>query len=177
MTLAPPHSTGIPVLIVFPIAVAVAGCGPGSSTQEERNDTARAASIADSTPNVDIEAEGTAVDGFRRLRVFRIGGVLSAKLLDNRLDDSAGDIGDEFSRLANDADAKTIILNFEAVQFFSDKPLEKLMATKAECDADGKQLILCGLRGDVQEVFTIMHFDKVFTIETNLAAALQRARS
>jgi anti-anti-sigma factor len=167
----------IPVLIIFAIAIAVGGCGSASSTQENRNDTARAAPDADPTPNANIEVEGTAVDGFRRLRVFRIDGVLAAKTLDNRLDDSAGDIGDEFSRLANDVDAKTIILNFESVQFFSDKPLEKLMRTKAECDANGKQLTLCGLQGDVQQVFTIMHFDKVFTIETNLAAALQRARS
>jgi anti-anti-sigma regulatory factor len=176
MTSPTPHSRSIAVLIVSAIALTVAGCDPASSTQEDGDDIAGPAST-ESTPDVDLEAQGTAVDGFRRLRVFRIDDVLTAKFLDNRLDDSAGDIGHEFSRLTSDADTKTIILDFESIQFFSDKPLEELMATKTECDAKGRQLILCGLRGKVDEVFRIMHFDKVFTIETDLATALQRARS
>lgn len=174
MTCAPQRSANISVLVACAVVVGATGCGSASSTQDESTD---ATTTVASPASVTIEADGTAVEGFRRLQVYRIEDVLIAKFLDNRLDDSAGDIGDEFSRLTNDSDAKSIILNFESVQFFSDTPLEKLMATKAECDTKGKQLILCGLHGDIEQVFKIMHFDHIFTIATNLDSALQRARS
>jgi anti-anti-sigma factor len=129
--------------------------------------------VSDSSGPGDVRV---AVEGYTRLEVSRMGDVLVARLKDSRLDNSAGDIGDEFLRLARDSDAKSIILDFGSVEFFSHTPLAKLMAMQAEVDKHDKILRLCSLRGDVGKVFQIMQFDEVFEIEPDVATALQSLR-
>ena len=167
--------------LAFGILTFVAFLGLGCSNSDPTASSVPDASNYETARNKDadngtIHDLGVAVEGYSRLHVSRTEDILIAKFVDRRLDESAGDIGDEFLRLVGDAHAKKIILDFSSVEFFSDTPLEKLMALKAEVDSQSKQLRLCSLRGDVAEVFQIMHFDKVFNIDPDVDAALDNAR-
>jgi anti-sigma B factor antagonist len=159
------------------LLVLTLGCGRPESARTPASD---APAQEPSQPNGVIQANredlGVPVEGYTRVKVSRTGDILVAKLVDRRLDESAGDLGDEFARLARDDKARKIVLDFGSVEFFSDTPFQKLMTLRKEADSKGKRLKLCDIRGQLREVFRITGFDRLFEIEPDVDTALKRLR-
>jgi anti-anti-sigma factor len=71
-------------------------------------------------------------------------------------------VGEELYDLVDNRDKRKIILNFASVQFLSSTALGVLINLKRKADAIKGQVVLCGLRPELQRVFKITNLHKMF---------------
>ncbi len=74
--------------------------------------------------------------------------------------------------LAEHADC---ILDLAGVEYISSMGLRAIMVAAKRSRENGLNFVLCGLRGDVKEVFEISGFDKLLEIRADLEEARRRA--
>lgn len=82
-------------------------------------------------------------------------------------------LGQELSDFVSNSDYDRMILNFQHVNFMSSAMIGKLVEFEKKCKAAKVKLRLCNINENVQEVFTLMRLDKVFTIDTDEAESLK----
>lgn len=66
-----------------------------------------------------------------------------------------------------------LILDLTALDYVSSAGLRSVLAAAKKAKAAGGTLVLCGLSGLVQEVFTISGFDSFLPVYDDVAAACQ----
>jgi anti-sigma B factor antagonist len=101
--------------------------------------------------------------------------ILIAYFQDVRIIDETriGALGKELTELANGAEFKKVILNFQNVGFMSSAMIGKLVLFGKNCKAAGVDLRLCNINPNVEEVFNLMKLGKVFKIDANEEAAIK----
>jgi anti-sigma B factor antagonist len=112
----------------------------------------------------------------RRLNVETIGDVTVAHLLERRIIDEANvrALGEELFKLA-EGQRRKVVLDFKDVEYLSSAALSKLVELNSKlCRRDGN-LVLCGIRSDIFEVFRITRLDRLFIICPNVDEAIHEA--
>jgi len=113
---------------------------------------------------------------YRRLEVSEAGDVTVVQFVDRKILDEANiqEMGQELFDLVERQQHKKLLLNFSNVEFLSSVALGKLITLNKKCKENKAQLKLCGIRGEIFEVFTITKLDKLFDIEGDEADALAK---
>ena len=111
----------------------------------------------------------------RRLEVEDQGDIAVVNFVDKKILDEQNIqmIGDDLFRLVDELGRRKILLNFRNVEFLSSAALGKLITLNRKVQAVRGKLILCGISGEIKEVFQITKLDKLFTIHAEEMAALQ----
>ena len=73
-----------------------------------------------------------------------------------------------------DQGATRIIVNFEKLDYVSSAGLRILLTTAKKLKANGGQLRVCGLNGDVQEAFRFAGFHMILTVKKTESEALEQ---
>ncbi len=110
------------------------------------------------------------------LRTQETDGVLIVYFNETKiLDDSKiQKIGSELIDAATNTVAnKRLLLNFSGVGFMSSAMIGKLVLLNKKCKTDEITLKLCGISGNVSEVFKIMKLNKIFQIYKTEEKALK----
>jgi anti-anti-sigma factor len=71
-----------------------------------------------------------------------------------------------------DVGPSAIVLDLASVPFVSSAALRTFLAASRRLGEGGGQMIFCGLRENVREVFRVSGFDGIFTIHADRKAAL-----
>ncbi len=81
-------------------------------------------------------------------------------------------IGQELYALVDVKDRKKLLLDFSKVRFLSSSALGVLLTLQKKSAAIKGKLLLCGLRKELMNVFTISRLDRLFEFFEDEAAAL-----
>jgi len=81
-------------------------------------------------------------------------------------------LGNELIALTQDDNVKNLVLNFDKVEFMSSAMIGKLVLLNKKCGGAGKALRFCCINTNLMEVFRLTNLDKVFTIDSDEAAAI-----
>jgi anti-sigma B factor antagonist len=71
-----------------------------------------------------------------------------------------------------DTGPSAIVLDLAGVPFVSSAALRTFLTASRRLGEGGAQMLFCGLRENVREVFRVSGFDGIFTIHADRAAAL-----
>ena len=101
--------------------------------------------------------------------------ILIAYFQDVRIIDETriGALGKELTELANSPEYKKVVLNIQNVGFMSSAMIGKLVLFGKNCKASGKDLRLCNINPNVQEVFNLMQLGKVFKMDKDEESAIK----
>jgi anti-sigma B factor antagonist len=116
----------------------------------------------------------------KHLNVSDVDGVAVVDFVDSGLLYEAAlvqDIGAELQNLLADPARKRILLDFARVQYVSSSMLGQLVKLQRDVDAAKGQLKLTGLGPVLRDTFRIGHFEQLFAIYDDRAAALRAFRS
>ncbi len=110
----------------------------------------------------------------RRIETSQVGDVTVVKFIDRRILDAANieEWGAELFGLVEEEDQKKLLLNFSHVEFLSSAALNKLILLEKKAKAAGGKLILCSLRPEITEIFSITRLDRLFDIKEEERDAL-----
>lgn len=75
------------------------------------------------------------------------------------------------------ADVDTVIVDMSDATYINSGGLRCLVTGWRKAKQQGGDLLLCGLNSRLQEIFSMVGFDKVFTICTNRESALEKSQS
>ncbi len=81
------------------------------------------------------------------------------------------EVGDELHSLISDHGYAKIVLDFSNVQYLSSMMLAKLAKLEKHIEIAKGKLKICGLGPILKDTFRIGHFDRVFDIYDDVAAA------
>jgi anti-sigma B factor antagonist len=95
--------------------------------------------------------------------------------LGGRIDSTAAVEFEEKLIKTIDAGARTMIVDFQKVQFISSAGLRVLLLAAKKVKPYGGKIILSGMSKDVREVFDISGFSSIFEIHDDTAAAVKAA--
>ena len=93
----------------------------------------------------------------------------SAKIIDDTV---IQQLGLELLALVTDEQRKSLLLNFEGVQFLSSAALGKLIKLDKTVKGAGGRLKLACIRPEIYEVFSITKLDQQFDIKADEAEAI-----
>lgn len=82
------------------------------------------------------------------------------------------EIGKELRGLLSEQSLTKVLLNFKDVQYVSSSMLGQLVHLQRDADAIRAQLKLVGLGPTLKDIFQIGHFDRIFEIYDDEAAAI-----
>ena len=102
----------------------------------------------------------------RRIEVEEKGDIAVVGFIDKKILDEQNIqvIGEQLSELV-DAEKRTkVILNFSNVEYLSSAALGKIIALNSKLKKANGKLVLCNIRADIKEVFTITKLDKLIII-------------
>jgi anti-sigma B factor antagonist len=110
----------------------------------------------------------------RRIDVSKVGDVTVVKFVDKKILDETGiqELGAELFSLIEHDNRRSILLNFESVDFLSSAALGKLITLDRKMKTAQGRLKMCSIRPEILEVFQITKLNKVFDIHGDEAAAL-----
>ncbi len=110
----------------------------------------------------------------RRVEVSEIGDVTVVQFVDRKIIDAVSiqELGDELFVLVEQENRKSLLLNFETVEFLSSAALNKLVVLDTKVKAHSGKLRLCCLRPEITEVFQITNLNRVFDIRDDESTAL-----
>jgi anti-anti-sigma factor len=83
---------------------------------------------------------------------------------------TADQMGDDLYRLADHPDCRNLLLNFSGVTGVSSVMLGKLLVLRKKMQCKRGKLTLCDVGAEVQEVFTIMKFNRLLDIHISASA-------
>jgi anti-sigma B factor antagonist len=115
-------------------------------------------------------------DETRRLDLEDIDDITVVRFIDKKILDETNIqiIGNQLFGLVEEDGRRKIILDFSTVEYLSSAALGKLITMHKKVKEAKGQLILCNIRKDILEVFTITKLNKVFDIQDNLEKSLSR---
>jgi len=87
---------------------------------------------------------------------------ISNKILDDMV---VQKFGTELLALIEQSENKSVILDFESVDFLSSAALGHLIKLDKRAKASDSKLVLCNIKTSIYEVFTITRLDTVFNIK------------
>ncbi|APW62685.1 STAS domain-containing protein [Paludisphaera borealis] len=112
----------------------------------------------------------------KHLRVTNIDGVAMVDFVGSELmyaSDLVQDVGAELTSLVKDQNHTKLLLNFRNVQYLSSMMLAQLAHLDREVKKAKGQLRICGLGPVLRDTFRISHFESLFAIYDDEAAALK----
>ncbi len=77
--------------------------------------------------------------------------------------------GEELLSLVEEDGKKSVLLDFENVEFLSSAALGHLIKLDKRAKSNDAKLVLANIRPTIYEVFTITRLDKMFNIQNTLA--------
>jgi anti-sigma B factor antagonist len=116
--------------------------------------------------------------GFRmatqRIDVTKTGDVSVVRFRDRKILDETAiqELGAELFALVEIDNRKTILLDFEGVEFLSSAALGKLITFDRKVKTSKGRLKMCGIAPGILEVFQVTKLNKVFDIRPDAAEAL-----
>ena len=81
-------------------------------------------------------------------------------------------MGDELYELVDKQSRRKIVLDFADVKFLSSQALGVLLTMRRKADQVKGNVVITGLRKELQKVFTITNLEKLFTFYPDKEAAL-----
>lgn len=110
----------------------------------------------------------------KRIDVSKVGDVTVVKFVDKKILDEAGiqELGSELFSLVEHDNRRSIVLNFDNVDFLSSAALGKLITLDRKVKSAQGRLKMCGIRPEILEVFQITKLNKVFDIRGEEAEAI-----
>lgn len=93
----------------------------------------------------------------------------NSSILDSAVIDA---LSRELYAMVDDQASRKIVLDFTAVNFLSSQALGMLITMKKKADAIKGQVVICGMKPDLQRVFKIMNLQKLFSFFANEKDAL-----
>jgi anti-sigma B factor antagonist len=110
----------------------------------------------------------------QRIDVTKAGDVSVVKFRDRKILDEAAiqELGAELFALVEVDNRKTLLLDFEGVEFLSSAALGKLITFDRKVKTSKGRLKMCGLAPGILEVFQVTKLNKVFDIRPDAAEAL-----
>lgn len=113
----------------------------------------------------------------KRLEVEELGDIAVVNFIDKKILDEQNiqSIGEQLFALVDNDKKKKIVLDFSNVDYLSSAALGKIIALNNKVKKEGGKLVLCQIKEDIKEVFTITRLDKLIKIVDDQQAALQAA--
>jgi anti-sigma B factor antagonist len=110
----------------------------------------------------------------QRIDVTKSGDVSVVKFRDRKILDEAAiqELGSELFALVEVDNRKTILLDFEGVEFLSSAALGKLITFDRKVKTSKGRLKMCGIAPGILEVFQVTKLNKVFDIRPDAGEAL-----
>jgi anti-sigma B factor antagonist len=110
----------------------------------------------------------------QRIDVTKSGDVSVVKFHDRKILDEAAiqELGSELFALVEVDNRKTILLDFEGVEFLSSAALGKLITFDRKVKTSKGRLKMCGIAPGILEVFQVTKLNKVFDIRPTAGEAL-----
>lgn len=110
----------------------------------------------------------------QRIDVTKSGDVSVVKFRDRKILDEAAiqELGSELFALVEVDNRKTILLDFEGVEFLSSAALGKLITFDRKVKTSKGRLKMCGIAPGILEVFQVTKLNKVFDIRPTADEAL-----
>ena len=110
----------------------------------------------------------------QRIDVTKSGDVSVVKFHDRKILDEAAiqELGSELFALVEVDNRKTILLDFEGVEFLSSAALGKLITFDRKVKTSKGRLKMCGIAPGILEVFQVTKLNKVFDIRPTAVEAL-----
>jgi len=110
----------------------------------------------------------------RRIDVSKTNDVTVVKFVDKKILDEAGiqELGAELFSLVEQDNRRSILLNFENVDFLSSAALGKLITLDRKVKQAQGRLKMSNIRPEILEVFQVTKLNKVFDIRAEEAEAL-----
>lgn len=111
---------------------------------------------------------------YRHVDVSKVGDATVVRLLDREIrgEAASNDLEPELTRLVSEGGAKNVLLDLGKVEFVTSSAIVQLIMLNGALSNAGARLILCSLRPEVYDAFSMMKLDTLFQIEDNEAAAL-----
>jgi anti-sigma B factor antagonist len=102
----------------------------------------------------------------RRIDVSKVGDVTVVKFVDRKILEETGiqELGTELFSLIEHDNRRSILLNFDNVDFLSSAALGKLITLDRKMKTAQGRLKMCNIRPEILEVFQITKLNKVFDI-------------
>ena len=110
----------------------------------------------------------------QRIDVTKTGDVSVVKFRDRKILDEAAiqELGSELFALVEVDNRRTILLDFEGVEFLSSAALGKLITFDRKVKTSKGRLKMCGIAPGILEVFQVTKLNKVFDIRPDAGEAL-----
>lgn len=110
----------------------------------------------------------------KRIDVSKVGDVTVVKFVDKKILDEAGiqELGAELFSLVEQDNRRSILLNFENVDFLSSAALGKLITLDRKVKQAQGRLKMSNIRPEILEVFQVTKLNKVFDIRGEEAEAI-----
>jgi len=110
----------------------------------------------------------------QRIDVTKTGDVSVVKFRDRKILDEAviQELGAELFGLVEVDNRKTILLDFDGVEFLSSAALGKLITFDRKVKTSKGRLKMCGIAPGILEVFQVTKLNKVFDIRPDAGEAL-----
>lgn len=110
----------------------------------------------------------------QRIDVTKTGDVSVVTFRDRKILDEAAiqELGSELFALVELDNRKTILLDFEGVEFLSSAALGKLITFDRKVKTSKGRLKMCGVAPGILEVFQVTKLNKVFDIRPDVAEAM-----
>ncbi|MCE9631932.1 MAG: STAS domain-containing protein [Planctomycetia bacterium] len=110
----------------------------------------------------------------KRIDVSKVGDVTVVRFVDKKILDEAGiqELGAELFSLIEHDNRRSMLLNFENVDFLSSAALGKLITLDRKMKSAQGRLKMSNIRPEILEVFQITKLNKVFDIRAEEAEAI-----
>jgi anti-sigma B factor antagonist len=110
----------------------------------------------------------------RRIDASKVGEVTVVRFIDKKILDEASiqELGAELFGLVEQLNRKSILLNFNDVEFLSSAALGKLITLDRKVKSAKGRLKMSNIRPEILEVFQITKLNKVFDIRGDEAEAI-----
>ena len=103
------------------------------------------------------------------------GNVVVVSFPDIRLVDETriADIGAQFNDFASEFPKKHILLNFDNVKFMSSSMIGKIVKLSKDCKQRGRELRICELSPEIDELFRMMNLDQHIGLHKREASGIE----
>jgi anti-sigma B factor antagonist len=109
-----------------------------------------------------------------QLLIENLGGVTVVNFDTNNVLDSLQiqRMSEELCRLVDEQDRRQMVLDFTKVKMLSSQAIGMLLNLRKKSQAIKGEVVLCGIRPELQNIFKITQLDKLFKFRENEKAAL-----
>jgi anti-sigma B factor antagonist len=111
---------------------------------------------------------------YRHVDVSKIGDATVVRLLDKEIrgEAASNDLEPELTRLVTEEGTTRFLLDLGKVELVTSSAIVQLIMLNSALANSGARLILCSLRPEVYDVFSMMKLDTLFQIEDDEVSAL-----